>query len=364
MNIIFHYPLPLNSGARSASGIRPLRMLEAFQALGFQVDIVAGYSRERKRAIENIRRKVSEGVKYHFIYSESSTMPTTLTDPHHLPLHPFMDFLFFRFCNKSSIPIGLFYRDIYWRFEGYGKGLSPLKAVAAKAAYWFDLWIYQRTLKKLFLPSMEMGRYVPIVDKEKFEALPPGHQSAGRSKSHLIYSGSFVLKLFYVGGMSHHYQMHKLFEVVNDLPQIELTICTREEEWLSVKHEYPTPGVNVRVIHKTGGEMEVSLLECDIALLFVKPHQYWEFASPVKLYEYLGFEKPILATAGTLAAAFVKENNVGWSLNYDVAELKAFLQHILKHPEELQTLALHLAEVAHKHTWKSRAQQVMDGLIG
>lgn len=360
MNIIFHYPLPLNSGARSASGIRPLRMLKAFQDLGCQVDVVSGYSKERKRAIKRIKENVRNGMEYQFVYSESSTMPTILTDPYHLPLHPLMDLLFFRFCRNHGIPVGLFYRDIYWRFEGYAKGLNPIKASVAKMAYWFDLWAYQSTLTKLYLPSLEMGCYVPIVDQNKFEALPPGHQISEQLPFRTEFSSP--LKLFYVGGMSDHYQMHKLFEVVNELPQVKLTICTREAEWQAVKNEYPNLGSNINVIHKVGREMEAFLNKCDVALLFVKPHEYWRFASPVKLYEYVGFGKPIVATIGTLAGAFVSEHKVGWALQYETRELKALFQELLNSPEQLTSLQADLGKVSQKHTWRSRAQQVLEGL--
>ena len=173
MNIIFHHPLPLDENPNSASRIRPLRILEAFKKLGCRVDLVTGFSAERKKKINTIKKNIQNGIKYDLLYSESSTMPTILTDPHHLPLHPFMDWLFFKFCNNNGIPIGLFYRDIYWLFETYSDGLNTLKRVVAKTAYWFDLWVYQQTLSKLYLPSLEMGRYIPSLVGNVFSSCLP-----------------------------------------------------------------------------------------------------------------------------------------------------------------------------------------------
>src|SRR5690606_36325499 len=153
--------------------------------------------------------------------------------------------------------------------------------------------------------------------KAKFEELPPGHNYLKRlSLLGFRENECSKLKLFYVGGMSSHYQMHKLFKVVRRVPKVILTLCTREVEWLSVKHEYPELGDNITVVHKSGSEMEALLLDSDVALLFVEPHEYWEFASPFKLYEYIGFEKPILASENTLAGEFVSEKKVGWALDY------------------------------------------------
>lgn len=129
--IIFHHPLPLNPNATSASGIRPMRMLEAFKSLGYEVDLVTGYSAERRAAIKSIKNKIKSG---------------------------------------------LFYSDIYWMFDSYDKNLSFLKSVAAKFAYKFELHFYKRYLAKLYLPSLEMGKYVPIVQSKIFAALPPGDE--------------------------------------------------------------------------------------------------------------------------------------------------------------------------------------------
>jgi len=360
MNIIFHHPLPLNKHAKSASGIRPLRMLAAFEALGCQIDLVTGYTAERKKCIAKIKENIKQGKKYDFVYSESSTMPTVLTEPHHLPLHPLVDWFFFRFCKQNNMPIGLFYRDIYWLFDSYGDGLNPVKTLIAKFAYRCDLWVYQRTLTKLYLPSLEMGCYVPRVDPNIFEALPPGHNSPE------LYSSSFSekrpLRLFYVGGLSNHYQLHKLFEAVSDLPKIELTICTREAEWLAIKHEYPKPTSNIKIVHKSGSNMEAHLRACDVAVLFVKPQEYWEFASPVKLYEYLGFHKPILASEGTLAGQFVHEKGVGWTVQYDVQEVKALLAKLLSNPEMRVPVLQNLERIGPNHSWQARAKQVIEDL--
>ena len=354
MKIIFHHPLPLNPNAKSASGIRPLRMLRAFEDLGYEVDVVSGYTTQRAAAIKNIKKNISNGVKYSFLYAESSTAPTTLTERHHLPIRPFMDFEFFRFCKKNDIPIGLFYRDIYWVFESYGNDLSFLKRSIAKIAYYFDLWVYEQTLRRLYLPSLKMGNYVPIVNKTKFYPLPPGHDSPKIENN----SKNEKIKLFYVGGISNHYQLHLLFDVVPDFPEIELTLCTRDAEWNSVKNQYPKNNYNITVINESGKEMQKHLQNCDIAILFVKPQEYREFASPVKLYEYLGFEKPILASSGTLAGEFVRKNNIGWSIPYEKSALVEFFNRILTNKNIIDEVKIMMPAIAEQHTWLVRAQQV------
>lgn len=363
INIIFHHPLPLNENAKSASGIRPVKMLKAFQELGCEVDLVTGFADERKHCINKIKENINSGKKYDLVYSESSTMPTILTDPHHLPLHPFLDWHFFKFCKKNEIPIGLFYRDIYWLFDNYGKDLNPIKKTVAKLSYRFDLWVYQKTLSLLYLPSLAMRKYIPGVSSSIFSALPPGHSFAKESDLQKHEALITPLKLFYVGGMSEHYQMHRLFDAVRGLRTVELTICTRDVEWDKVRNEYGHLPENINIVHASGEEMESKLSQADIAMLFVKPHEYWEFASPVKLYEYIGFRKPIIASEGTLAGQFVHDNHIGWSVPYESMALKNLLIKITNDISLLAPVCQQVKYIAPRHLWQSRASQVIQDLV-
>ena len=96
-NMIFHIPNYIDLSRKSGSNIRPYKMIKAFENNGYKVDIIKGYGKERKQSIHNVKMKIKKGVKYDFLYSESSTMPTLLTEKNHLPLYPFLDFSFFKF---------------------------------------------------------------------------------------------------------------------------------------------------------------------------------------------------------------------------------------------------------------------------
>lgn len=364
MNIIFHHPLPLNPQATSASGIRPLKMLKAFKDLGYQVDIIAGNSKQRKKAINSIKKRVKLGEKYQLVYSESSTMPTILTDKHHLPLHPRLDFSFFKFCKKNDIPIGLFYRDIYWVFENYGVHLNPFKRAFARLSYQYDLLNYNKYVTKLYLPSYEMSEYIPIVSESIFATLPPAHDiETGSLNKESNYSPK-ILKIFYVGGMSDHYQMHKLFNVVKQRTDVQLTVCTRSSEWLSVKSEYPdiSSSSNIKVVHESGDNMREFMISSDITSIFVEPQEYREFAVPVKLFEYLGYRKPIIASQGTLAGSFVANNDIGWTVPYTEESLHQLFDKLILEPEIYIDKKNTMNEVALQHTWQARAKQVIEEL--
>jgi glycosyltransferase involved in cell wall biosynthesis len=358
--IIFHHPLPINPLATSASGIRPRKMIEAFEELGFNVYLVTGFARERSKKIKELKKLIKRGSKFEFMYSESSTMPTLLTEKHHLPTSPFLDFNFFKFLKLHGIPTGLFYRDIYWAFDEYGTGMNAFKRALAKWMYHYDLKNYNRYIDKLYLPSLKMGNYIPTVNKSKFSALPPGQDI---NNAPVDKRGTNTLSLLYIGGMSEHYQMHEAFAALSKLPGVRLTVCTREAEWLAVQDSYitPLPG-NIQIVHRSGTELVQLFNEADIAMLYVAPQEYREFASPVKLYEYIGYKKPIIASAGTLSGKFVEENKIGWSIDYSASELVLLLKEICEKPDLLLKKQKYLNTVHGEHTWNSRASKVLSDM--
>lgn len=168
---IFHIPNHIEFEGKSGSNIRPIKMLEAFKNIGYEVDYVMGYGKERKESIKKIKNNIRNGIKYEFLYSESSTMPTLLTEKKHLPTYPFLDFGFFRFCKKNKIKIGLFYRDIHWKFDIYRKAVPFFKRCVSIPFYRYDLKMYKKTLDILYLPTERVKKYIPKFNRIK--TLPP-----------------------------------------------------------------------------------------------------------------------------------------------------------------------------------------------
>lgn len=358
-NIIFHCPFPLDYNAKSASGIRPVKMLKAFESLGYNVDLVVGYSDERCLAIKNIKQKIKGGFKYSFIYSESSTMPTALTDSHHLPLNPFLDFNFFKFLKKNNIKIGLFYRDIHWKFDHYGIGLPWYKKQLALFFYYFDLREYNKLVDVFYLPSLQMGKYINYVNPVKFQALPPAHDL---TKYWDFTPVADVINLLYVGGIGENYKLHYLFEAMNLIPNINLTICTRKDDWERNKDKYLFIPENIKIVHQSGDALDELYKESHIALLFVEPKDYWSFAVPFKLFEYIGRNKPIICCKNTWTGDFVETRNIGWSIDYSVQSFVELLSNLHLHPSNIIYSAKKVGEIKQKESWISRAEQVVQDL--
>lgn len=355
--MIFHVPYPLNPAATSASGIRPMQMRRAFEALGYEVAEVSGDASHRRRLIRALKRRVATGEKFDFVYSEASTKPTAMTENHSLPLHPFMDISFLRYCRKFGIPVGLFYRDIYWDSPKYLETVPRPIAVVTRALYRHDLRRYRSAVSKIFVPSMRMAEVMPFTRLDQCIALPPGSPVTETSAPD---SG---MSLLYVGGTGSYYRMDESIAGVEGAAGARLTICTRENEWEAVRDSYrEVLGDSTTVVHLSGAALEPLYSAAHLGMLFMEPIGYREFAAPMKMFEYLGHGKPVVATEGSLAGEFVVEHGIGWALPYRAEALSELLIRLQRSPEVYAEACERAMAVRHANTWEARAQQAADAL--
>lgn len=364
MNCIYHIPIPLDPNAKSASGIRPQKMLQAFKRLGYEVAVVSGYANERKAMIRVIKDKINHGTKYDFLYSESSTMPTSLTEPHHMPTHPFLDFSFFYFCKRNGIKLGLFYRDIYWKFEIYKEKVHGIKYLGALMAYRYDLLCYSLLLDKLYVPNERIYAYLSEKKlQNKLDTLPPGCEEQNIDASIKSVRRDFTrepLRIFYVGGLGGQYQISEILEAVKSIPYCEMTICCREAEWNANQDTLGKYNEckNIHIVHDNGKDLEKYYLEADICSLMFKPDIYREFAMPYKAFEYLSWLKPILATKDTAIGDFVEKNDIGWSITYNFKEIQTKINFLIQNPKDIEKKKYKCLKTKKDNMWTTRVKKV------
>lgn len=357
-SMIFHHPFPVHTNGTSGSQVRPQKMLEAFQKLGYEVESVTGYGSERRKKIQAVREQLQKGRKFAFLYSESHTLPTLLTEKHHFPTFPFLDFEFFKGLQKNNIPIGLFYRDIHWRFEQF-KYLAWHKRSVTIPMYYYDWHQYQRLVNHLFLPSLAMKAFLPSVwPSDKLSALPPGAEEEPSNTT--THPGQ--LCFFYVGGvLPPLYDLKPLFTWLHDLQNVQLTLCCREKEWLEIQAYYQPLPKNVNIIHASGDDLKAFYARADLFVILWGSNPYLEFALPVKLFESIGHELPIIISAYGEAARFVASENIGWAVSSQ-KEFIDLVTSLQNHPERLEQKRQDVRAAKVRHTWQARAKQVAETL--
>jgi hypothetical protein len=349
--MIFHLPTYLSDNPTSGSEIRPIKMLQAFKNIGYEVDIVIGYVKERREQIKQIKQNIKNGVEYAFLYSESSTMPTALTEKHHFPIAPFLDFNFFRFCKRHNIRIGLFYRDVYWVFDEYKKSLSFFKRKISEFFYKYDLKNYKKEIDILYLPSIEMFEYIPFEFNREVKSLYPAIQ-----KRDIPRNSSKNIKFIYVGGLSILYDLTLFAKVISEFKEFRFFLCTRKNEWDIHKNSYKK--YRIDSYYLKGEELSKIYYQSKIAIYFIKPNTIWSFAMGVKLFEYISYKKPIIAIKGTTVGTFVEENNIGWSIEYNENRLRELLINIRDNPKIIDAKLKNIDKILLNNSWESRAEKV------
>ncbi|MBN1214461.1 MAG: hypothetical protein JXA99_03360 [Candidatus Lokiarchaeota archaeon] len=359
MNCIFHIPWKLNNRINIASEIRPLKILEALKISGFKVEIVWGSVKERKKRIKDIKNKILEGTKFDFLYSESSTLPTALTEPHHLPLNPFMDFHFFKFCRKHNIPIGLYLRDVYWNFP-YIKRFNKIKHYYALFFHIYDILHYNQFVDAIFLPNIKMLGFIPFLKKSiRAVQLSPGTslESKGKSSDIKYPCNTFI----YVGNINiNKYDLRLLFRVFNDLPDFKLIINCPKESWVNYKSHYNKfLTTNISIHHLNNIELFRLYQQVSLSFIFIRPTPYWQIALPFKLFEYISHGIPIVAVEGTAVAEFLKSNRIGYSIEYSEYAIKDFLNN-LPSREEYTRLIENLNKCRSENSWEKRIETIVN----
>lgn len=345
--MVYHAPYPMDPDATTASRVRPWRMLQAFHET-HDVHEIVGYPGDRRRAFAVLQKRVAAGERPEFIYSESSTQPNLLATTVKAGPDPLIEPRLFFWARKHNIPVGQFYRDIYWKFPEQLTNVHPVRRTIMKALYEFDLRVLDKAGVFLFVPTEKMAEMLPAF-KGRTAPLPPGTTPVESATPDDV-------SLFYVGGIGPHYQMHKLFEAVDRVDGVRLTACFLPAGWASVRDEYEHYlSDRIRVVHASTNELKPYYDDASAALLFVEPSEYREFAAPMKFYESMSYGKPIITTTGTHAGKVCEEYGVGVALPYDTEALADVLRTWVDDPSTLEAYRERVVDVRQTQRWQDRA---------
>lgn len=357
---IFHYPMPFDYEKKNGSSLRPISMLEAFKECGYDVEVISGYGDERKGNIKKIKNNIKSGIKYDFLYSESLTQPTLLSEKDHIPRHPFLDFSFFNFCRKNHIPVFLYYRDMHWKFATYKESVAWYKKIIAIQLYKYDLYRYFKNVDILYCPTEKFKEFG--LNGFNIKALPPGctiNSNVTEYKMNRMKTDN-IIRVFYVGGVAGLYDISLFLRGMMSCDRVFLTICTPKDHWNEHK-EYLQKWMNkrVKVIHKNSNQLEEYYKNADVSLFCKAQDLYTDMAVPIKTKETLGYGTPIIVSDNLAVAKDVKEGGYGWIVKPEPQAIKDLLEYLCDNPNEINEKTYNAIQASHDNTWKARAEQVV-----
>ena len=361
---IFYRTLAIDPGSRIGSGLRPAKLLAAFQGRGYEVDVVAGNARQRIAAIDAVKRKMAAGTEYDFFYAEPPTTPVALNESHHLPTHPLMDYRFMAYCHSRGIPVILFYSDVQWRLRDYPRQVGWPKYLAALPFFHLDLFVYRKVVDAWLVPHRGMlaqiASWAPSV--RSWESIP-GFDPLETPPPRAAAAPGAPLRLFYVGGVEPPvYDLTPLLRgsawAAGHGLRHELTICCRQPEWLRRPASYePYLGAHVKVVHNANRQELLELYTAqDIAVMpYGTTNSDW--AMPIKFPEAIGMGLPILAGRATAVGRVVEEQGIGWTLRDSENDLHDALGAVDR--AELERVRSNVIRVRPSYEWAERAREIV-----
>ncbi|TEU22665.1 MAG: glycosyltransferase [Anaerolineales bacterium] len=298
--ILMHMPYPFPQELTSGSRVRPYNMYKAFLELGYEVELIAGDVPTRKKQIlDLIHRGNVDDIA--FCYSEPRT----------LPVHPVWDHLLYCFLAKNRVPMGIFYRDAYWKLADW----FSCRKVSARfpwLRYRLDLLVFSKTATVIFFPSQTMADLFSLAPPKI--PLPPGGQVMARE--YYLRPVDEIKTVVYVGGINRRYGLEILLQALdlaNKKVALNLDLVCRQDEFMQERPIFANyDGAEwLHVHHLTGKDLEQVYRRSAIAMIPRPRNLYNDLAMPVKLFEYLSYGLPIVATNCTEMAKFISHNKVG-----------------------------------------------------
>src|SRR5579875_2498271 len=125
--IVIYFPFSVRDNLNVGSSIRIEKMRTYFREFcnlrSIELLEISGEQRERRKKIKIIKSIKPKNILY--CYSEFQNIPLVLSNKNHIPTDLFVDLDFFSYLKRNNIPVGAFYRDIYWKFDD----MYPLKGI-------------------------------------------------------------------------------------------------------------------------------------------------------------------------------------------------------------------------------------------
>ncbi len=338
---------------KSGSSVRPQRMYQAFVECGCEVKLLEGLQNRRHERKERVRETL-EWLKNHkpdICYIEPPTGP----------LFNGIDHKLIRMVHRKGIPIGLFYRDAYWKYglTKKGKGLVALmKDFAIRMLQARDLKRFKKYSDIIYLPSQTAAESWGF---ERYKLLPPGCDTILAVPC----KGGGKPCALYVGGVGEMYGTSVMLDAFHNINKsvetVQLKLICRENEWDGLDESYRSLEKSgwLEVLHISGDALAQQYAAADFAVHPLKKTEYNDTAMPVKIMEYLAYGKPMVVTNCMEMGRFVTQNHIGIVADSTAEDMTRAVLRLARDAELRHELEHNCYIVREQHAWKRRAEQVL-----
>ncbi|MDD2361550.1 MAG: glycosyltransferase [Oscillospiraceae bacterium] len=348
------------NNSTSGSGVRPQKMYAAFNELGLEIKLLQGQQNRRAE------RRIKVGDILGWL--DDNRPDICYIEPPSGPFFNSIDHKLLKKLKAMNIPIGLFYRDMYWKF-GLGspeKGLGArIKGLIIKMMHKRDWRIFMKTLSIIYFTTLSMADMLPVSIPAK--ALPPGcFNAASPRKSDTVQVPTGI----YIGGLAELYgaiKMLKAAELIHAKGvNFNLKLICREAEWkhFAQENKLTTLPDWLEVLHISGDDaLSEQYAQADFALCPHEVNSYNNITISVKIMEYLSYLKPVVVTETIPMKTFVTQNDIGIVTKDSVEAFADGMLKMIQNDSLRDGYAKNCLTARQANLWIKRAQSVVDDLI-
>lgn len=341
--------------ALSGSSVRPQKMYQAFIDCGCEVKLLKGEQNKRKQRKKNVRDVIS--------WLDSNKPDICYIEPPSGPFFNMIDHRLIKKVHNMRVPIGLFYRDAYWKYGLTKKGIgikSVLKDSLIKILQAIDLRRFYKYCNIIYTPTELAGKEWRI---KNYKRLSPGCDIVSvRTPTNEIPIA------LYIGGVSDIYGTYKMLDafrrINNDLTHVRLNMICRTNEWENISAEYKELANTdwLCVQHLSGEALVEHYHIADFAIHPLKKMAYNDTAMPIKIMEYLSYCKPMIVTNCVEMSRFIADNEIGFTFEYSVESIIKAILKMAGNKELCKELIQNCYKAREQNVWKRRAEQVIEEL--
>ncbi|MFP7733895.1 glycosyltransferase [Priestia aryabhattai] len=330
----------------SGPTVRSLEILKEMNLLHSNLDVIRGKSpRER---LEKFKALDSNN-RYDFCYIELKVGVTRYYDT----------MLLLSLKRKfKNLKIGMYYRDMYW---GYGIQVSKgyLKNLLVPIANKYHLKFLSNIADVMFGQSKsfceEMKKFVS--GDCELKIISPGCENINVPKENP--SG-----VIYVGEIDEVFSgVELLIEsmfLVNQIKHVPLYLVCRKHEYdqslLLQKANEKYEWLNIE--HHTKETIGSVYSKASLAIIPRYKNDYTKLCLPIKLFEYITYELPIIAVRHGEVSNFIEDHNIGYVTPPDANEISENVLKLIEESMLNQKMIENLKSAKRKNSWNQRVHQI------
>lgn len=358
--------------AGSGSSVRPKKMLRAFEEFDLKIKVLDGWNNQRGQRRMRVREIMD--------WLSNNRPRLCYIEPPAGPIFNRIDLRLIERLHKEQVPIGLFYRDCYWMFpETYRDSVTiGSQTLREKCKLWLieqmhrrDLRVFKENVDCFFLPSATMAQEMKL--QENWVALPPGcdvsdnANEAGANQA-ARKQPEEPLRILFVGSISEDMGTGFLLDAVRQAVEkgavIELLLVCPKAQWeKSIYKETYSAASWLHCYHvQMGTGLEEVYSRADVCVIPRKKTRYNDFAMPIKLFEYLSMEKPVLVTGCREVADFVTRFDAGWVVPFEIQAFVGQLRALAENTKLIEEKRDKVRLAARQNSWEERAKRVIEEL--